>query len=76
MIGLGVPELAVVIIVLSGLFGAFLLVIKMAKSGGGDRRQMRTDEARVMQEIFDGLARMEQRVETLETLLLDKGRNA
>lgn len=35
----------------------------------------RDDEARMMQEMYRSLSRMEERVEALETLLLDAGAN-
>jgi phage shock protein B len=43
------------------------------KHGGISRkhRQSQTDETRMIQEIYHGLSRMEQRVEALETILMD-----
>jgi hypothetical protein len=35
---------------------------------------MDADEARVMQEIHQGLAKLESRVESLETLLLERAK--
>ncbi len=35
-------------------------------------RQQDTDEARVMQEIHQGLARMEERLEALETIIMER----
>ena len=37
-------------------------------------RQTQANEARMIQEIHQGLSKMEQRVETLETILLDRVR--
>ena len=37
---------------------------------------MEPDETRMMQEIYHGLSRMEKRVEALETILLDRARQA
>ena len=56
------------------VLGIICFTIVKSTKGGQKARQMRTDEARVVQEIFDGLTRMEQRVETLETLLVEKER--
>jgi phage shock protein B len=55
--------------------GTFLMAIRLLK-GGVSRRQQRTEaeEARMIQEIYKGLSRMEERVETLETILLDHGK--
>jgi phage shock protein B len=55
--------------------GTFLMAIRLFK-GGVSRRQQRTEaeEARMIQEIYKGLSRMEERVETLETILLDHGK--
>ncbi|HID30364.1 MAG TPA: phage-shock protein [Desulfobacterales bacterium] len=52
--------------------GTILIAIKIFKGGltrGGQKQQ--ADEARIIQEIYQGLARMEDRVEALETILLD-----
>ena len=74
------------VIVLSIIFGGavlalviigstILMAIKILK-GGGSPKQQKTmnDEARMIQEIYQGLARMEERVEALETIILDRGR--
>lgn len=49
-----------------------VLIVRSLK---GDRtahgRKLDEEEARTMQEIFQGLEKMEKRVEALETLLLD-----
>lgn len=52
--------------------GTILTIIKMRRTGlsKGDR-QSQTDEAKVIQEIYQGLERMEARIETLETILMD-----
>lgn len=42
--------------------------------GGGNRSRQTDEEARLLQELHQGLGRMEERVETLETLLLERDR--
>lgn len=52
-----------------------LLIIRMIKGGGSKQRSNPADqEARMIQEIYQGLSKMEARVEALETLLLEKER--
>jgi len=53
--------------------GTFVSIIKILKgNGAGKRKRLDADETRMMQEIFQGLERMEKRIETLETLLLER----
>ncbi len=58
------------------VFG-FVLVLKKNTGGGSIRRreQLNADETRLIQEIHQGLSRMEERVEALETILVDLERN-
>ena len=79
MLGLGVAELAVLMVfgipmlaIIGGVFLASLRILKGESSKKG--RQMHSDEARIMQEIHQGLVDLERRVESLETLLLDRAR--
>jgi len=55
--------------------GIFLAALKILK-GDSRRRSNGTDaeEARMMQDIYHGLLKMEDRVESLETLLMDRQR--
>lgn len=50
--------------------GVFVGIFKMFRSPakGGDA----ADEARMIQEMYNAMNRMEQRVESLETILLEK----
>jgi phage shock protein B len=41
--------------------------------GAGDRSSQ-AEDARTIQEIYQGLSRLEKRIETLETILLDRKR--
>ena len=52
--------------------GTVLAVFKMRRAGftRGDRQQQ-TDEAKIIQEIYQGLNRMEERIEALETILME-----
>lgn len=55
--------------------GAIILVIRMVKGGlSPDERQAKNEEARMIQEIYQGLSSMEQRVDALETILMEHGR--
>jgi len=50
--------------------GTIILSIKLLK--GGSSRKTQTEDSRIIQETYQGLARMEERVEALETILLDR----
>ena len=50
--------------------GTILLSIKLLK--GKTSRKDQADDSKVVQEIYQGLSRMEERVEALETILLDR----
>ena len=53
--------------------GTILLAIKIIKGGASSKDpKAQADEARVIQEIYQGLSRMEERVEALETILIEK----
>jgi phage shock protein B len=52
--------------------GTFLLIaIRMLQGGSRKKREARDEETQMIQEIYQGLRRMEQRVEALETILVD-----
>jgi phage shock protein B len=54
--------------------GTILLAIRFFR--GGQSASDQAEEAKMIQELYKGLSRMEQRVEALETILLDhKKRN-
>ena len=52
-----------------------LMAIKILK-GGVSRKNQRTqsEEAKLIQEIYNGLGRMEERIEALETIILERQR--
>ena len=73
-------EIAIVAIVFGSVLftlliipGTILIAIKLIKGGifRTDRKQQ-AEETKMIQEIYQGLARMERRVEALETILLDR----
>jgi predicted RND superfamily exporter protein len=79
MLGIGVAELAVVMVFgipMLAILGWILLSALKILRGESTKegRRMHTDEARIMQEIHLGLSSLEKRVESLETLLLDRAR--
>ncbi|HCU68220.1 MAG TPA: hypothetical protein DGF30_03140 [Desulfomicrobium sp.] len=47
------------------IFGIIRLFTRTGREGG-------ESEAQMIQEMYQGLARMEERIETLETILLEK----
>ncbi|MFA6242156.1 MAG: hypothetical protein WC655_14575 [Candidatus Hydrogenedentales bacterium] len=74
-LGIGVEELAVMIPLVAITGGIFLAALKIIKGGGGKRDLRETsDETRLIQDIYHGLMKMEERVEALETLLLERER--
>ena len=52
--------------------GTVLLGIKIVRGGTSSRdAKAQADETRIIQEIYQGLTRMEERVEALETILIE-----
>jgi len=55
--------------------GIFIKALKIWKGISPEQsQQFRAEETRLMQELYQGLSRMEERVEALETILLDRKR--
>ena len=51
--------------------GTILLAIRLIKGGGSrENRTQAAADARMLQEIYQGLERMEERMEALETILI------
>jgi len=50
--------------------GTILMSIRLLK--GGASRKDHAEDSKIIQEIYQGLSRMEERVEALETILLDQ----
>lgn len=69
MLILGVIELLLLISIVVCIVGLAAGATKMARSRP---RETDAEEARVMQEIHLGLARMEERLEALETIIMER----
>jgi len=55
--------------------GIFLAALRILKGESGRKSNSNNaEEARMIQDIYHGLGKMEQRIEALETLLLDRQR--
>ena len=65
-----------IVIALGIICGTLISLIKLRHGGGISRhdRRQQTEEARMVQEIYNGLSKLEERVETLETILMDSHR--
>jgi len=59
-----------IVLALAIIPGAILLAIKFLR--GGQSAGDQAEEAKMIQEIYKGLSRIEERVEALETILLDQ----
>ncbi|MCP4118285.1 MAG: phage-shock protein [Desulfobacteraceae bacterium] len=61
------------LLLLAVVCGLFVMVVKMMRGGssaGGSSDQ--SEETRMIQEIYQGLSRMEERVDALETILMER----
>jgi len=59
------------------IIGSFILSgLKILKGGGISQKdqKLQNDEARIIQEIYQGLSRMEERVDALETIIMERER--
>ena len=75
----GLSVLAIVfggsILLLAIIGSTILMAIKILKGGLTRKgRQDESQEARMIQEIYQGLSRMEERVDALETIIIDHER--
>lgn len=71
--GIGAAEIAVMIPLVAVTGGILIAVLKIIKGGGSPRNLRETsDETQLIQDVYHGLLKMEERVEALETLLLDR----
>jgi hypothetical protein len=62
-----------IVLALAVVGGTILMAIKILKGGVSRKSQKsQAEETRFIQEIYQGLSRMEERVESLETILLDR----
>ena len=62
-----------IIIALTVISGTILMGMRL-KHGGISRkdREGSSDEAKTIQELYNGIRKMEERVDVLETLLMDR----
>jgi len=60
------------VLILGTICGTILFAIKSRHGGLSSRsREAQGEETRMIQEIYQGLSRMEARVEALETILME-----
>lgn len=65
-----------IVLALAVIGSTILMGLKILRGGVSQRGQKsQSDEAKIIQEIYQGLARMEERVESLETILLERERS-
>ncbi len=74
---LGAGELAILLIFglpIMAVAGHFLVEGLKVMRGGSPRRdrQLEAEETRIIQDVYQGLRKLEERVEALETLLMDR----
>ncbi len=74
--GVGVRGISVLLplagIVLLFLFVGIMVFIFIVTRGGRKQREIGVEETRMMQEIYHRLTEFEDRIETLETLLIKR----
>jgi phage shock protein B len=69
------PAIIIASILLAVLVPVLLLWLVIRLVGGrGSRGKVTEEDMRTVQEVYTDLARMEKRIETLETILLDRTR--
>lgn len=67
--------LIVFIVFMALLLGLMIVswtVVQLVSGGKRGRKSTATNDAQLIQEIYQGLTKMEQRIESLETLLLER----
>ena len=64
---------ASMVLALAAIGGTIFVVIKLIRDGLSPKDQgILSEETRMIQDIYRGMEKMETRVETLETILLDR----
>jgi phage shock protein B len=64
-----------IVLALAIVGSTILMAIKIIRGGlSREGRDRQTEEARMIQQIYQGLSRMEERVDALETILLEQER--
>ena len=62
-----------IVLALAIIGGTILMAIKIIKGGGSRKDQKHlAEEARMVQEIYQGLSGLEKRLDSLETILFDR----
>ncbi len=71
IVGLGIGG-TILIIATLGLI--IIGIIRAAKTGGLSKKEKQThaEETQMIQDIYRGLSKMEERIETLETILIER----
>jgi hypothetical protein len=71
IVGLGIGG-TILIIATLGLI--IIGIIRAAKTGGLSKKEKQThaEETQMIQDIYHGLSKMEERIETLETILIER----
>ena len=66
-----------IVLALAVIGGTFIMAIKILKGGVSRKdREKVSAEAGMVQKIYQGLGQLEERIETLETILLDREKRA
>lgn len=64
-----------IILALAIIGSTIIMAIKIIKGGVSRKgQQFQAEEAKMIQEIYQGLTKMEERIEALETLIIDRER--
>jgi len=67
------PTFVAPVVLLGFLFCLVVLAWCLLRPGASrDRDRLSAEESRLMQEVYHGLSRLEERVEALETILMDR----
>ncbi len=62
-----------IVLALAVIGATFIMSIKLTRDGISRKdKKYQSNETRMIQEIYQGLSKMEERIETLETILLDR----
>lgn len=61
------------ILMLAAAGGAIFVFIRLLRDGlSRESQRVKAEEAKIIQDIYQGLLKMEERIEALETILLDR----
>ena len=66
---------AILLVGLAILTLVVIFIVRLFRGNAGNSPEESRNEAKMIQELYHGFSRMEERVETLETLLLDAERS-